>query len=56
MENPPTRMDLIIAARDAPLVLPHNLNAFPVGDYKKYLQKYTLEGEVIVEEHLESFL
>ena len=56
MENqPPTRMDLIIVARYAPLVLPKNMNAFRVGDYQKYLPKYTREGEVAIEEHLVAF-
>lgn len=55
MANPPTRMDLSIFARYAPLVLPKKLNAFPVGDYQKYLPKYTGEGEVTTEEHLEAF-
>jgi hypothetical protein len=31
------RMKGVITARYAPLVLPQNLNAFPKGDYMKYL-------------------
>ena len=37
MANPPTRMDLIIAATYASLVFPHNLNAFPTGDCQNIL-------------------
>jgi hypothetical protein len=49
------RMEAIITARYAPLVLPQNLNAFPTGDYMKYLPRYNGEGEVTVEEHLVAF-
>ena len=53
---PPTRIELIMAARYAPLVLPNPMNALPQGDYLKYLPKYTGEGnEVSVEEHLLAF-
>ena len=56
MANPPTRMDLIVAARYAPLVLPHHLNALPQGDYLKYLPKFTGEDDgVIAEDHLAAF-
>ena len=43
MTKPPTRMELIVAARYAPLVLPQHLNALPQGDYLKYLPKFTDE-------------
>jgi len=33
------RMEVVIMARYAPLVLPQNLNAFPTGDYMKYLPR-----------------
>ena len=56
MANPPTRMDLIVVARYAPLVLPQHLNALPQCDYLKYLPKFTGEGDgVIVEDHLVAF-
>jgi hypothetical protein len=48
------RMKSIITA-GTPLVLPQNLNAFPKGDYMKYLPRYNGEGEVIVEENMVSF-
>lgn len=40
-QPPPTRMELIVAAAYAPLVLPDPLDALPQGDYLKYLPKYT---------------
>jgi hypothetical protein len=49
------RMDVIIAARYAPMVLPQVLYAFPVGDYMKYFPRFNGEGEVTTEEHLSSF-
>jgi hypothetical protein len=49
------RMDSIIVARYAPLVLPVALHAFPSIDYMKYLPRYNGEGEVTVEEHLVAF-
>ena len=56
MENPSTRMELIVAARYAPLVLPQHLNALPQGDYLKYLSKFTSEGDgVTTEDHLAAF-
>ena len=55
-QPPPTRMELIVVARYAPLALPQPLNALPQGDYLKYLPKYTGEGDgTSVEEHLASF-
>ena len=55
MANPPNRMQLIVASRYAPLVLPIALHDFPQVDYLKYLPKFTGEGDVIAEEHLISF-
>ena len=56
MANPPTRMELIVAARYVPLVLPQHLNALPQGDYLKYLPKFTGEGDgVTAEDHLAAF-
>jgi hypothetical protein len=55
-ENPPmTRMEAIIAARYAPLVLPQPLNALPADGYLKQLPKFTGEGDIAAEEHLEAF-
>jgi hypothetical protein len=54
--NPPlNRMDSIVAARYAPLILPHPMNPLPAGDYLKYMPKFTGEGDVTVEEHLVDF-
>jgi hypothetical protein len=49
------KMDAIIVARYAPLVLPQNLNAFPTGDYMKYFPRFNGEGDVTTEEHLASY-
>jgi ribonuclease HI len=54
--NPPlNRMDAIVAARYAPLVLPHPMNPLPAGDYLKYMPKFTGEGDLTAEEHLAAF-
>jgi ribonuclease HI len=54
--NPPlNRMDAIVAARYAPLILPHPMNPLPAGDYLKYMPKFTGEGDITAEEHLASF-
>jgi hypothetical protein len=54
--NPPrNRMDAIVAARYAPLVLPQPMNSLPAGDYLKYMPKFTGEGDITVEEHLVAF-
>jgi hypothetical protein len=50
-----TRMEAIIAARYAPLVLPQPLNALPADGYLKQLPKFTGEGDITAEEHLEAF-
>jgi hypothetical protein len=49
------RMDAIVAAIYAPLDLPQVLYSFPPNDYMNYLPRFNGEGEVIVEEHLNSF-
>jgi hypothetical protein len=55
-ENPPmTRMEAIIATRYAPLLLPQPLNALPADGYLKQLPKFTGEGDIAAEEHLEAF-
>jgi hypothetical protein len=48
-------MDTIVAARYAPLVLPHPMNPLPARDYLKYMPKFTREGDIISEEHLVAF-
>jgi ribonuclease HI len=48
-------MDAIVAARYAPLVLPHPMNPLPAGDYLKYMPKFTGEGDLTAEEHLAAF-
>jgi ribonuclease HI len=54
--NPPlNRMDAIVAARYAPLILPHPMNPLPAGDYLKYMPKFTGEGDITAEEHLAAF-
>jgi hypothetical protein len=52
---PPNRMDAIVAARYAPLILPQPLNPLPAGDNLKYMPKFSGEGDVTAEEHLAAF-
>jgi uncharacterized small protein (DUF1192 family) len=52
---PPTKMNAIVAARYAPLILPHLMNPLPAGDYLKYMPKFSGEGDITVEEHLAAF-
>jgi hypothetical protein len=52
---PRNRMDAIVAARYAPLILPQPMNSLPVGDYLKYMPKFTGEEDTTAEEHLASF-
>jgi hypothetical protein len=49
------RMDQIVAARYAPLVLPQVMYAFPPNDYMKYLPRFNGDGSVTAEEHLSLF-
>jgi hypothetical protein len=54
--NPPrNRMDSIVASRYAPLILPQPMNSLPVGDYLKYMPKFTGEEHITIEEHLATF-
>ena len=54
--NPPrNRMDAIVVARYAPLILPQPMNPLPAGDYLKYMPKFTGEEDISVEEHLDAF-
>ena len=49
-------MEMIVAARYAPLVLPQPLNPLPPGDYLKYLPMFTGEGTgLTAEENLATF-
>jgi hypothetical protein len=51
--NPPVnKMDSIVAARYTPLILPHPMNPLPIGDYLKYMPKFTGEEEITTKEHL----
>jgi hypothetical protein len=50
-----TKMERIIVARYAPLVLPNPLNAMPTRDYQKYMPNFSREKEVTAEEHIELF-
>jgi hypothetical protein len=50
-----TRMEAIIAARYAPLVLPQPLNALPTDGHLKKMPRFTGGGDITTEEHLESF-
>jgi hypothetical protein len=52
---PRHRMDAIVASRYAPLILPQPVNSLPVGDYLKYMPKFTVEEDITVEEHLATF-
>jgi hypothetical protein len=49
------RMDAIVAARYAPLILPQVMYAFPPNDYMKYFPRFNGEGGVTIEENLSSF-
>jgi hypothetical protein len=49
------RMDEIVVARYAPLILPQVLFAFPPNDYMRYLPRFNGDGAVTVEEHLSLF-
>ena len=50
-----TKMERILIARYAPLILPNPLAAMPTGDYLKYMPKFTREGDFTAAEHLEAF-
>jgi hypothetical protein len=54
--NPPrNRMDTIVVARYAPLVLPRPMNSLTHGGYLKHFPKFTSEGDITAEEHLATF-
>jgi hypothetical protein len=48
-------MEIIIVVRYASLVFPNPLNAMPVGDYQKYMPKFSGAEEVTTKEHIELF-
>ena len=50
-QQPLDIMDRMVAARYAPLVFPHPLNALPGGDYQNYLPRFNGQGEKTTEEH-----
>jgi hypothetical protein len=50
----PPRINVIIATRYDPLVLPQNLHDVP-QNYVKHLPSYNGEGEVTTEEHLVAY-
>lgn len=50
----PSRINAIIAARYAPLVLSQNLHDVP-QNYIKHLPSYNGEGEVTIEEHITTY-
>jgi hypothetical protein len=52
---PRNKMEAIVVARYAPLILPQPMNSLPVGDYLKYMPKFTREEDITAEEHLSSF-
>jgi hypothetical protein len=52
---PINRMDAIVAARYDPIFFPQPMNSLPVGDYLKYMAKFTKEEYITVEEHLSAF-
>jgi hypothetical protein len=54
--NPPiNRMDAIVAARYAPLILPKPMNSLPTRDYLNYMPKFIGEEDITTKEHLVSF-
>jgi len=52
---PRNRMDVIVATRNAPLILPQPMNALRVEDYLNYMPKFTEEEDITAEEHLATF-
>jgi hypothetical protein len=52
---PRNRIDSIVVARYFPLVLPHPINSLSVGDYLKYMPKFTGEEDITAKEHLSAF-
>jgi hypothetical protein len=53
--SPRNRIHTIVADRYAPLILPRPMNALPIGDYLKYMPKFTGEEDINAKEHLSAF-
>jgi len=53
--TPLTKMQRILVARYAPLVLKNPPAAMPTSDYQKYMPKFIGEGDVTTEERIEAF-
>jgi hypothetical protein len=47
VNHPQNRMDAIVVARYAPLLLPQPMNSLPIGYYLKYMSKFTGEEDII---------
>lgn len=54
-QQAPMKIERIVAARYGPLVLLVPLNPMSVGEYRKYMPKFTGTKGVTAEEHLEAF-
>jgi len=54
-QQAPTKIERIVATRYGPLVLPIPLNPIHVGEYHKYMPKFTGTEGVTAKEHLEYF-
>ena len=54
-QQAPTKIEIIVAARYGPLVLPTPLNAMPAGDYQEFMPKITGAEGVTTKENLEAF-
>ena len=46
---PLTKMQQIVAARYAPLILSNPVSSMPTGDYHEYMPKFIGEGDVTAE-------
>jgi hypothetical protein len=55
MAVPLTKMEQILENRYAPLVLPNPLSTMPIGDYHKYMSKFTGSEDYTAEQHIEDF-
>jgi hypothetical protein len=55
INSPENRMDAIVVARYASLVLLQPMNSLIVGDYLKYKTKFTREEDITTKEHLVAF-
>ena len=56
MAQPQNRMAAMVAAIYDPLVLAQPLNALLGGDYQKYLLRFNGQGDVIAEEHWNTYM